>query len=496
MASIEELLAEAAAATSPSVIGPSKVSPGGVDPLGLRQINFDLMDRVLPGLNNVAAKLRPFILMAWAWRRVRAVIDRDKLGGATDEVMRDFVDRIEAIYAWSQFLVDRNSEIPGGQALRELIVGDHPNYHFGGEEWVRRRDLRRTSTGLISPLNYGPGLRTMGWLIPAGPPGVFQSNPELDPALDAFEGEFTAALAHDAFNKLGEVIVDREDVERWGPLWALGAQTALEMAAGRERLFGAHANEERQAGFALVKDAADAIGAQTNKVDEVRKLMAGRSPKVSSNHQGTAEAWRRVQTRQLFRLALEGMFYWIIGILRDGPLHTDALAHAFLVETGDNDAGTAGDWLNANVDDNPVELINQLSEALRGSGQHSVPSAIKNALAFCLEESRHDQHAQWQFDRLPMKRALEEFERWKEFRPSGCLSKIIEVWIMAQHAYWCVGRGLADARGRGKTLLRLRVVMDDGGWTLTPATRLGNPPVATPDRLHTAASLLAETGDL
>jgi hypothetical protein len=38
---------------------------GGVDPLGLRQINFGLMDRVLPDLNNVASHIRPYTLMAW-----------------------------------------------------------------------------------------------------------------------------------------------------------------------------------------------------------------------------------------------------------------------------------------------------------------------------------------------------------------------------------------------------------------------------------------------
>jgi len=29
---------------------------------------------------------------------------------------------------------------------------------------------------------------------------------------------------------------------------------------------------------------------------------------------------------------------------------------------------------------------------------------------------------------------------------------------------------LADARTRGKQILRLRIVMDEGGWTLTPGT--------------------------
>lgn len=68
---------------------------------------------------------------------------------------------------------------------------------------------------------------------------------------------------------------------------------------------------------------------------------------------------------------------------------------------------------------------------------------------------------------------------------------------MAQHAYWAVGRGLSDARSRGKQILRLKIVMDEGGWTLTPGTtKQGNPPEPTPDRLETAISLLKECGKL
>src|SRR5260370_30750902 len=48
---------------------------GGVDPLGLRQINFDLMDEVLPGLNNVARHIRPFVVVAWAWRRANQLAE-------------------------------------------------------------------------------------------------------------------------------------------------------------------------------------------------------------------------------------------------------------------------------------------------------------------------------------------------------------------------------------------------------------------------------------
>ena len=67
--SLAKLAQAAAEADDPGFASPSIPKPGGVDPLGLRQINFDLMDMVFPGLNNVARYLRPFVVITWAWRR-------------------------------------------------------------------------------------------------------------------------------------------------------------------------------------------------------------------------------------------------------------------------------------------------------------------------------------------------------------------------------------------------------------------------------------------
>jgi transcriptional regulator with XRE-family HTH domain len=57
-----------------------------------------------------------------------------------------------------------------------------------------------------------------------------------------------------------------------------------------------------------------------------------------------------------------------------------------------------------------------------------------------------------------------------------------------------VGRGLADARAQGKTLLRLRVVLDEGGWALAPGVAAGSSPDPTPDRLQRMVTLAVECG--
>ena len=62
--------------------------------------------------------------------------------------------------------------------------------------------------------------------------------------------------------------------------------------------------------------------------------MAGRPTNFvpSTRVQGAAEAWRRVQVRQLFRLAREALLYWIILEIGKGPKPTEVLVTDFLAQ--------------------------------------------------------------------------------------------------------------------------------------------------------------------
>jgi hypothetical protein len=101
---VSEMTAVAVAATEPTFVAANTPKFGGIDPLGLRQINFDLMDQVIPGLNNVARHIRPFVVVTWAWRRAGQLAKAQGLDEIQIDRLRDFVDRIEVIYAWSNFL--------------------------------------------------------------------------------------------------------------------------------------------------------------------------------------------------------------------------------------------------------------------------------------------------------------------------------------------------------------------------------------------------------
>lgn len=164
--------------------------------------------------------------------------------------------------------------------------------------------------------------------------------------------------------------------------------------------------------------------------------------------------------------------------------------------SGDELPVTASEWLlEPPIAGNPVIFLRDIQSELhrRPRDPARLTATLLRGLAFSLSEAPIKAHPFEGADRLPLARARQDAESWKDLPPAEFLVRILERWIMAQHAYWSVGRGLADARSRGKRILRLRIVMDEGGWTLTSGTtKEGPPPQPTPDRLETAMSLLKE----
>lgn len=501
---LEELREQADSATEPRVIDALDVSIGGVDPLGLRQINFDMMDQVLPGLNNVARHVQPLMFMTWSWRRAEQLTDLK--GPATVKELRDFVDRLETIYAWSQFLQDRETDLPGGQALSGLLQADE--FRFGGASWERFRDVRRYSTGLIAAVNYGPILRNMEWLLDLSEVpergvkvrGAYKANPNRDPvleeALDRFEESFADVLSHPAFNDFGEVTVTREDALAWGALWHQQGVSADESNAAWKRMLAGDAGHVRKVGFDLIKFAATY---QTNDLHDeatVRRIMADTLSVDFPEHlRPPAEAWRRVQVRQVFRLALEGLLHWCQYAL-ERPRTTDQLAARFLEEAGvSSHQAAASDWLHGfSFSRDPTQHLDALNAALADRVEFA--RAFIEAVRFCVSEAPSKGETFERSERLPIIKAAREWSAWAVRPPLEFVGRIIEGWILAQHTYWSVGRGLQDARANGKTILRMRVFIDEGGWRLADGFSPGSAPNPTPDRLGTALSLMRECGEL
>lgn len=495
LVSLAELTSAAMSATEPALVSPSKISVGGVDPLGLREINFDLMDLVLPGLNNVARHIRPFVVTTWAWRRAFQLAKSNNVREIKIDRLQDFVDRIEVIYSWSQFLRDPNADLPGRQVLSALVQGQ--NYKFGGPAWQKRRDVRRDSTAFSAAVNYGPALKSLGWLAQHDQdPGVLVPSEASTPALDAFEEKIQPRLTHPAFSNFGSVTVTATEAEQWAGGWALEKPTPAEKRFMAEVLLGARAPEVRRKGGALML----AVVATTRNAEpnDVRKAMAGRPGRFRppAELQGVADAWRRLQVRQLFRLSLEALFFWVVGRVAYGASASRDLVAGFLADDGTGGVATATEWLDrpGAVRAGPIALMDRIRGALQADDAAGLATAIADGLALSIAEAPLQALPFERVDRLPLFRARREALAWGTAGPDAFLKHVLESWIFAQHVYWAVGRGLADARSHGKTLLRLKVVLEEDGWTLAPGASAGKGPVPTPDRLQTALSLAGECG--
>lgn len=243
-----------------------------------------------------------------------------------------------------------------------------------------------------------------------------------------------------------------------------------------------------------------AIGhASTANAGRLRATMSGPPSNFvpAADLRQTQEDYRRLQVRQLFRLSLEALFWWTLGILGDRPKSMEAIVSAFLAELPKKGEGlTAGAWLRAMVPpgQGPTELMMRIESAMKNPAAQDLAASIVAGIAFCLAETPCGETASERQDRLPLWRARQEAAVRADLTVSGFLRHVLESWILAQHVFWSVGRGLADARAGGKTLLRLRVVLDEGGWKLAHGASRGSPPVPTPDRLETVLTLARESG--
>jgi hypothetical protein len=490
---LAELIQEASKVEQPSWNSPFTPALGGVDPLGLRQINFDLMDLVIPGLNNVVRYIRPFTVISWAWRRAAICAERAGKLKVTTEELQDFVDRIEVLYVWSQLLRDGAASLPGREFLGFLVKTN--SYTFGGASWKAIRNARKYSTALSAPINYGPVVKSFGWIEQAKIKGAYKSTVMVSSALDAFDKALNPYLTHPAFSSLGTVSVSREEAECWGTAWDLTRPSVEECKAIAYSFGGDLAPKRRKDGSNLIHAAAAFLNGNC-QVNKMRRIMCGESggflpPATLSD---VAEHWNAVQARQLFRLSLEALLHWVILQLGNRAKTTSMLAAQFVIEAGD-EVDTQS-WLVDSFESgsSPVDRIDQLQKALEYD-QIAVHLSlcIRAGLASSLSSVAKGV-AEGRQERLPLERARREMTEFLQMAPVEFLEHVLGSWVFGQHVYWAVGRGLGDARSRGKTLLRLKVVPEENGWTLAPGAgaSVRNPPRPTPDRLESALRLMIE----
>lgn len=492
MRTVQEIIDESALANGPRVSELVRIRPGGVDPLGLRQINFNLMDQLLPQLNNVARHVRPLSVMAWAWRCAWKSAERLGLEEVPPETLREMVDRIEVIYVWSQLLFHDSVDLPGSAYLKKRLPVD--SYTFAGEHWAQMQKERKYSTALSAPANYGPSLFNLCFARRGARRDDVRVHSLADAALDSIDGLLGDQRQHSAFTKFGEVTVTQADLKLWGGLWDIEKITSAECEHIASTLGGKEAPLKRQHGIQLLKAAIERIGVHSDTAVRSAMCDCGRALDDPQILESTI-VWRGIQARQLFRITLEALLYWATVEVSDRPATVERMASRFLEDTPSETKVEA--WLALPADSDAVDIIGpilELEKLLQGKvNADSLPSAIYQGLRAALACKAIDSNERQ--DRLPLARAQTEAKSFADKSPAQFMEYILSAWAIGQHVYWSVGRGIGDARRGQDRILRLKIVPDEAGLRIVPGAN-NSAPRTTPDRLSTAITLLQEAGEL
>jgi len=475
--------------SGPAVVARLPLRPGGVDPLGLRQVNFDLMDRCIPGLNNTATRLRPYALVAWAWWKA-AALAKAEIGDLVDpDRLKAYVDRIEVVFAVGHLLENDFAGLLGRDTLNGEVV-NRGAYDFSSKLWRDFRVRRNSTTSLMAPVSYGPSAKEgagLGYLSPRAD-GAFAPTVEAMPVVHAIEAELSEILDDPCFAALDCGVIEVERMRELYPYWATGALTDVERSVGRDRL----CRGARAATLGLISQVLEASGDWLS-VGEIRRQMAlvAPGPAPANEELSAAPLWRAVQAQQLYRLSLEALMVWLLDTTVSRPYQLVELASLLMDET-EHDAGwTFGQWLKAAPEDadqpcDVVPPIADLATVAQSANPGTALDYVRFALAVCREMGSDQRLFGGAADRLPLEKADARAARMAGMPLRDAFEVVLSEWVIGQHLYWAVGRS-------GDETQRLRLMLDEGGWLAFSAYGNAAP---TPDRLATLLSLASDAGIL
>ena len=478
-----------AGASAPAVVPSLPLYMGGVDPLGMRQLNFGLMDRCIPGLNNAAWRLRPYTLMAWSWWRLAKVAEAAGMAEVPVALARDFTDRIEVLFQAGHLAAGEYGSLPGADGVRASVVTPG-GIDFSSKAWRTWHGKRMDGASLMAPVSYGPSVKEglgMGYLRSIG--GAFVPVDEVMPAVLALHARLAPALAHPALSALECGWVPLADMAGMHPLWSLSALEPDEVAVGRAALLGAGASAPRSATLGMVRAILRDADRPMTAVDVRTVAAAGAVPGVEP---AMTDLWRALQARQLIRIALEGLLNWVLAAASYGPRTMGDLAAELLDKAEVDPDATFAEWLaspslSSDGDDaaaSPVLLVDGIDSETQWERPDLCLLGLRAALAICRSMGAGEDLFGGARDRLATRWMLARLDGAGALAMSEAAELILSELVIGQHVFVAVGRSGDDTQ-------RLRVVLDEGGWVALQGAGHANP---TADRLSTLLELAADCG--
>jgi hypothetical protein len=504
------------------IVNRLEITESGVDPIGLRQLNLDLMDATIPGINNVTTHIRPYAFMAWAWWKAWRVIDEN--GEVDPATMADLAARYEVMYAWAQCLA--GTPFRGAAAIRANLPlkGSDDPFAFHGAKW---EEFKKKHTSLMAPTEYGPSIKALRFLQ-AEEGGVFKRSREVEEAVMTIDGAVCSSISE-------RLIGPQAPTATWQEIFPLaeslpiGSPSKAERDAFRFLFYTAGAQPDAPREIRRRKGTIDLLrailpeGGEFIDVPEIRRRLAAGT--VPDNAKGYGSEVRTsaallaiLQARQLQRLATEAMMLWIerslstavanakstdelVRAAQGAAVRWDEIAASAATVGAYFDAvevlgGNSG-WPRAAAlpDTDAISLMEQLSEAQRKDPSRLPALALRAfGIVYAVTKAvRGEKSPEGKFnpiearpDRLPMGIMAKRIEAIRDKPLAYLWRDVIENWIIAQHIHWSAVRGTDGKK-------RLRIGLEGSGWIRVrrkPSTVFN----ATPDRLATLLSLGSECG--
>jgi hypothetical protein len=498
--------------------------PGGVDFLGLRQVNLDLMQQLLPTVNNVVSHVRIYSVLAWAWWKAEE-LSRQQGQSDTAEIKR-FVERVEILFTWSHLLNGNTAGLPGNTKKPPSSSG---KVALDLKSWKRSP----YTAALMAPVQYGPSLRYpygFRYVLPVPDfPSVLTPLKTVMSAVRHLDGKITKADRRSLLATLKNVQASAEDVkplyEAWrfdvcdkverevflnhfsDPSWRTSPVNENDARWRRSRTIAFFMDVLRQAPSPL--SVADFRLAATSG-----RFECGKRWKSTADVTPAAATYLLLQARQGQRQALEILFSWVESRLihRPGqsPRELAKQAARDFEEAAGNLSGARSlaqiaqilrqaakeerdlpEALGANAE---LDLFGLMAESVEiaGSGgtlQHLLATAtnllVLSGLLAATQKDNPSMRAQFELslNRVPMKTLIQLLDDHSPLEDA--YHRILAEMVIGQHMSWAVARNTDETQ-------RLRISLEEEG--LVPLSARPLVPAPTPDRLDNLFELLTEAG--
>jgi hypothetical protein len=491
---------------------------GGTDFLGMRQVNVEMMDACLPGINNVCRFVRPFSVISWIYWKLYE--DSQAADGElpTKRAALEWQERVETLFTWGHAL-QGVSGIPGIQSTPPKDKSVPLDF----ESWNRIRE----STSLLAAIQYGPPAKLgngLGFIKPTNTRSVFCASGLGVGLAKALDEHFHKGQATRVASILKSTTATAEDAQILFPLWSVKSPSIKEQNIFRQAFYdrsqvGSDDAMGRRSGTLQLILSALEYASKPMTASEVREAIFHQQFLKSDRKDGNlGKAWRRwivLQLRQSQRLAMEGLLAWLERrIIWNRDRSLEPMIEAFQEQWRDaanplaaaKKIGQVKNRLHGNArsledlivrskqdrEDNIFYLISSLlSELEKDEGiAHLIAFRILLLVPSYIELVAENGNLEQMLQnggpqRISLRYWIDLLSKMADAPLSEFFTLLLENYIISQHLAVAARRFDGNAQ-------RLRISLEEEGLSALVHKPLN--PRVTPDRISIALSLLADCG--